>query len=161
MIFLIQNIVLSLLLNTYVMIFHSIHISYGEAIVSGNEMSGKITFYKDDFMKALKKLNSNSLRNLTDKQFDEMKLKYLRDHLAVYADGRELTLTITHNNENESSIWFNFKFTYAGEINTIEIKNNSLIEEFSDQMNLLNISSSSSDQSLIFTDGKQKQKIEL
>ena len=125
---------------------------------------GKVTFYKDDFMLALKNRKGNSFKKLTNKDFDDLKFNYLQNHIDVFANGnpdadvqgKKLQLIITGNNENESSIWFDFKFNSDEKIKSLEIKNDVLINEFSDQMNLLNINSSSGDQSLIFSKSKQK-----
>ena len=157
---LLQYIVIISLLFLNINVFHSIHISYGEASLKEDEIYGRITFYKDDFILALKNWKGTALKNLNNKEFDLLKLEYLQNHFTLVANqNKKLMLLLTGNNEDESSIWFTFKFISNEKIESLEMKYNVLINEFNDQMNLLNISSSSGDQSLIFNASNQQLKI--
>ena len=44
---------------------HAIHISYGEATLEDKEFYGKLTFYYDDFMLALKNWKGSDTKNMT------------------------------------------------------------------------------------------------
>lgn len=132
--------------------FHAIHISYGELEISQNNFSGKITFNKPDFFNALKNFCGSSMSGYSNQQFDEIKFKYLEKHLRVKNNnGQNLELILSGNGEDDSSIWFTFKFSAPEKIKSIKIRNDALIREFSDQLNLLNIKTSSGEESRIFS----------
>lgn len=141
---------------------HSIHISFGEVDFLHYEINAKVTFYKDDFLLGLKNSRGESLKYLKSKDYDELKLNYLKAHFNVIVNrGKKLPLIITGNNENESTIWFNIKFTSDEKINSLEITNDILVNEFRDQMNLFNIKTLSGEQSFIFNKSKQKFSIKF
>ncbi len=139
---------------------HAIHISYGEATLKGNEFFGKLTFYYDDFMLALKNWKGENIKNFSAKQYTELKNNYLKKHLiALVNNNIRLNLIITGNSGNDKSIWFEFKFTSAEKINIVNLKYDVLMNEYSDQLNLLNVASPSGDHSLIFSQSKNEIKI--
>jgi Domain of unknown function (DUF6702) len=153
---------LGILLFAYQLSFpamHAIHISYGKATLNGNEFYGKLTFYYDDFMLALKNWEGTELNNFTSEQYTRLKDNYLQSHLNVIANNKKLKLIITGNGGNEKSIWFEFKFISGEKINSLNLKYNVLMNEYSDQLNLLNVSSTSGDQSFIFSESKPELKI--
>ncbi len=151
-----KKIVLILLITAYYFsltgFFHAIHISYAESEILLNEFTGKITFNKPDFFRALKNFSGSSMTGYSYKQYNEIKLKYLQKHLAAKSnDGQRLKLILSGNSEDDSSIWFEFKFLSSEKINRIEIRNDALMNEFSDQLNLLNIKTASGEESRIFS----------
>jgi len=142
--------------------YHSIHISYGNAKLDKQEFSGKIIFYKDDFFKAIGNSDKSDLHSLNNEQFDQLKQSYLKNHLTASANGNmKLELILWGNSEDESSIWFYFKFESPGQINFVNVKYDVLFNEFSNQMNLLNIMTPSGGQSLIFSSSRQEIKVQL
>ncbi len=139
---------------------HAIHISYGEVTVKGNEFYGKLTFYYDDFMLALKNFDGGNIQNFTAEQYTSLKYSYLKNHLIVKVNSdKKLNLIITGNSGNDKSIWFIFKFDSDVEIRSISLKYDVLMNEYGDQLNLLNIRTSSGDKSLIFSESKNELKI--
>lgn len=135
--------------------YHAIHISYGQGTVTKSDFTGKVIYYKNDFFKALADWKGEDLRNLNDAQYDKLKLNYLQSHFLAEANNKEkLKLIITSSSEDESSIWFEFKFDSDEQINWITIKQTVLFKEFGDQMNLLNVATPSGDKNLIFTSSK-------
>ncbi|MDE3058293.1 MAG: hypothetical protein KGJ59_10090 [Bacteroidota bacterium] len=141
---------------------HSIHISYGKARLGRNAFSGRIIFYKDDFFRALESWNGGTLQHLNDRQFDSLKLSYWQSHLSAVAnDTSKLSLTISGNNEDASSIWFDFAFSDPKEIVVLKVKYTALFKEFSGQMNLLNVETRAGEKSLIFSSSSPQLKITL
>jgi hypothetical protein len=131
--------------------FHAIHISYGEASLSNYQFAGKVTFNKPDFIEALKNLKGKPLTGLSNKEFDDLKLTYLNNHLQLQANNPEgMKLQVISNNEDGSSIWFYFRCNSANKITSLKIHYDVLLEEFADQMNILNIISSSEKLNKIF-----------
>lgn len=130
--------------------YHAIHLSFGRAEISNKTIDGEISFYKDDFFTALRRHYGKNLTGLKRDQYSKLKYEYLNKHFNVKADGSFLKLLLTGNNEDESLIKFEFRFETNAQINKIIIKHNSLISEFSDQMNLLNILTFNGECSLVF-----------
>ncbi len=159
-----KNIFLILLITAFYFsltgFFHAIHISYGESEISKNTFSGKITFNKSDFFKTLKNFCSSSMSGYSNQQFDEIKFKYLGKHLRVKNNnGQNLELILQGNGEDDSSIWFTFKFLAHEKIKGIKIRNDALMKEFSDQLNLLNIKTASGEESKIFSKSSPELQI--
>jgi hypothetical protein len=131
---------------------HAIHISYGEGKLNDHIFSVKVTFNKSDFMEALKNKKGSPFINFTNKEFDDLKKSYLNEHLIVSNnDSKRLATEILGNQEDDASIWFIIKFISPVKINFLNIHYDVLVNEFSDQMNLLNIKSQSGDMSKIFS----------
>jgi len=143
-------------------LIHDIHISFGKAEIFSTHVSGKINFYKDDFMKALKKLNDGSLNGLNDKEYDKLKYRYLSRFFTVQVNENDyLKLIITDNREDNSSIWFSFRFTSEKHIDDITIVCTALFEIYNDQMNMFLFSIENREQSKIFKKSNSKIKIFL
>ncbi len=147
-------------LNTGVLYGHDIHISYGKAKLSEKNLSVKVTFYKDDFMQALQNWRGRSLQGLSNNDFDQLKLDYLRRHFEVFInDNQQLQLSIETHNEDEQSIWFELHFQASTQINALTLKYRVLTAEFSNQMNLLTIQKTQKKKNLIFKSGQTEQTI--
>jgi len=157
--------ILNVLLNlsfTGSNLIHGIHISFGKAEIFSTHISGKINFYKDDFMKALKKLNDGNLNGLNNKEYDKLKYRYLSRYFTVQVNENDfLKLIITDNQEDESSIWFSFRFTSEKHIDAITIVCTALFELYTDQMNMFVFSIENREQSKIFKKSNSKIKIIL
>lgn len=142
--------------------YHSIHISYGNANLNNRVFSGKIIFYKDDFFKALNNEININHKVLSNDEYNRLKLNYLQSHLTACVNNNlKLDLNLTGSNEDASSIWFDFQFESREPINYITIQYDALINEFSGQMNLLNIKTPAGEQSLIFSASQKDIKIQL
>lgn len=151
-----------LLLNMNSLLLHDFHMSYGESTISSNEFKGKITFYKDDFFKALKNFNEKNIANFSNNDFDELKKNYLIKHFQVIINNKDkLKLNITGNDEDASSIWFSFLFKATEEIHSIKIIHSALFNEFSDQLNILNITTPNGEESKIFKESHPEFEINL
>ena len=139
---------------------HDIHISYGTATLSEKTLSVKVTFYKDDFMTALKNWRGSALQGLSDKDFDQLKRDYLRHHFEVFAnDHQQLQLHIETHNEDAQSIWFQLRFRAAAPIDRLTLRYRALTDEFSNQMNLLTMQTAAGKKNFIFKSGQAEQTL--
>jgi hypothetical protein len=142
--------------------YHSIHISYGNATLDSHTFSGRIIFYKDDFFKAINTGEIAYHQPVSNDIYDQLKRRYLQSHLTVLVNNNtKLDLVLSGNSEDASSIWFDFKFESSMPINFINIQYDALFNEFSGQMNLLNIKTPSKEQSLIFSESEKDIKVQL
>jgi len=137
---------------------HDIHISYGEARAGEGEFSGRVSFYKDDFLKAL----ANRLGGGREGNFVQLAGEYLQEHFTVTASRNgQLSLTITEFGEDGASIWFRFKFSCGEKTASLTIRHTALLEEFSDQMNLLTVHAGEDSRSLIFSKSSPEKTLEF
>ncbi|MES2765742.1 MAG: hypothetical protein V4642_07740, partial [Bacteroidota bacterium] len=56
---------------------HDVHISYCQATIEKNVLKGKVTYYRDDFEKALKNWVGN--KTLSGNEHWQAKLKFLKE----------------------------------------------------------------------------------
>ncbi len=157
-----KNIFLLILFWNLSLFAHDFHMSYGESVLTIKEFKGKITFYKDDFFKGLRNFNTGNFKNFQPKDYDKIKNEYLAKHFQVVINKKSsLPLNITDNNEDASSIWFSFSFKSEEEIKTIKIIFSILFNEYSDQMNILNIDTPNGEESKIFKESKPEIEINI
>lgn len=154
---------LILIISTAIIIpAHNIHIGLANIVVEENTVSGKIIFYKDDFLKSLKKLNNNSLMKLNADRYDELKHRHMQKFLKAVANNKEKLLLIpTGNGENETSVWLTFKCLAREKIDSLKITWTALFELFDDQMNILNIKTGNDEKSFILTEDDSKAEIQI
>ncbi len=149
---------LALLAGSLPLTAHDIHISYGEARAGAGELNGRVSFYKDDFLKAL----ANRRGDGRGEDFAQLAREYLQDHLTVTANrSRQLSLTITEFGQDGASIWFRFKFSCGEKIASLTIRHTALLEEFGDQMNLLTVHTGEDSRSLIFSKASPEKALDF
>ena len=130
--------------------------------IEGNTLSGKVTFFKDDFFASLRKMNNNTLKNLNAKQYNELKLHHMKKFFKAFANDKKLPyLTLIDNGEDESSIWFTLKFTWKEKIKLLTINWTSLFDIYKDQTNILNIKANNEEKSFILTEGDSKAETQV
>jgi hypothetical protein len=141
---------------------HAIHISYGEGKLKDNIFTVKVTFNKPDFMQALRNKKGSPLINYTNKEFDELKKSYLSEHLFLSNNEyKRLATEIIGNQEDDASIWFIIRFISPAKIISINMHYDVLVNEYGDQMNLLNIKTESGNLSKIFSKTTKDIKIKF
>lgn len=112
---------------------HDIHIGYCRAVVLPTVVSGKITYYKDDFLAALRQhQEKHQLKSLDF-------YSYLSQHLQLQEGGKPIPLIVDQYGEDESTIWFTFKFYFKHSSRTLTLVHTSLADLHSDQLNITTI----------------------
>ncbi len=150
--------ILALLAGSLPLAAHDIHISYGEARIGAGELNGRVSFYKDDFLKAL----ANWRGGGRGEDFAQLARVYLQEHFTVRANRNgQLSLTITEFGEDGASVWFRFKFSCGEKIASLTIRHTALSEEFGDQMNLLTVHSGEDSRSLIFSKASPEKALDF
>lgn len=130
---------------------HDVHISFAEAEIQQTSIVGKINLYRDDFFKALKKMNGGNLNGLSTEEYEKLKYDYLQKNFKVIANGKNnLNLQIVSNSEDEYSIWFNFRFSSIEEIKSAKLICKALFELYDDQMNMFILKFNNKEQSAVF-----------
>jgi len=113
---------------------HDIHIGYCRAVVFPNVVSGKVTYYKDDFFAALR--HHQAKEHLNSPDF----YSYLSQHVQLQERGRLIPLIVDQYGEDESTIWFTFKFYFKHQGSSLTLVHSSITDLHSDQLNITNVS---------------------
>jgi len=140
---------------------HDVHISYCKADMTGRTLTGTVTIYRDDFIKALRNWKGIELHTLAGGAMLAAVTEFLDRHLAATADGRRLPLTIVSTGTDNASMRFTFSYTSASPIVSMTFSNTILFTEYGDQMNLMAVKTPKRDYNFIFTPSKPNGSLEL
>jgi hypothetical protein len=138
---------------------HDVHISYCQATLDGNILKGKVTYYRDDFEKAL--MNWTGNKKLPGDAHWQAKVKFLKEKFRATSEGKQITLEITGSGVHDSSIWFDFAFKSPEPITKLNIEHTTLFKEYNDQMNLIGIKTGTKEFSHICTPSKRVMSLQL
>ncbi len=133
---------------------HDVHISYCKAELTGRTLTGTVTIYRDDFIKALRNWKGIELHTLAGSAMLGAVTEFLDGHLSATADGRRLPLMIISTGTDNASMRFTFSYTSASPIGSMTFSNTILFAEYGDQMNLMAVKTPKRDYNFIFTPSK-------
>ncbi|MDB5035144.1 MAG: hypothetical protein JWQ98_2385 [Chlorobi bacterium] len=141
---------------------HDVHISYCKSQLTRTSLSGKVSYYKDDFVKALRNRQGTAFYGQGPARLEQAITAYMRQNFtATTGAGEKLPLIITSTGIDETSIWFNFTFSSSAPISSISIGNTVLFQEFRDQMNMINVKTPTGEHSLVLTSSDPNGSIQL
>jgi hypothetical protein len=135
---------------------HDIHISYSQAELKGNELHIKVSYYKDDFTKAVKGWYQGRADNFSVGQFQEAEFEYVKNYFRVCVndDYRNFILPKLEDIKDDgTSIIFELDFP-CDAFHSIIIDHRVLFKEYNDQMNIFFIKAFGKEENHIFTPGK-------
>ena len=133
--------------------FHSIHISYSQAELKGNDLFVKVSYYKDDFTKAVKNWYGGKAASLSAPDFQNAEIEYLKNFFRVWSNRSyksQVMPDVLKVTDDGTSIIFELKFS-SSLFNSIIIDQRVLFKEFSDQSNIFFIKAFSKEGNHIFT----------
>jgi len=141
-----------LLLAAGTVVAHGLHLSITKAEASENEITGKLTLNKLDFVEALDQWsNDTKIYELTPEAFESLTLRYMKRHLKVEANGSmDLKLEIVDAGQGKETMWLAFKFTSSEKLESIKVENRVLFGAFPDQGNVFEVKSEKGKQSHLF-----------
>jgi hypothetical protein len=142
--------VIAFLQLPYTLSAHDIHISYCNASLAKRTCSGRLTVFSDDYWKAVNALNGTDVRLLEDSRRHAAILRYVQRYFKMTANGgvaMKLTQLIT--GVEGSSTWIDFSMTSPVDITEVRIENRMLLDLYSDQMNLMVVSSGAEEKNLV------------
>ena len=131
---------------------HDIHISYSQAEFSGGMLSVKVSYYKDDFTKAVKNWYQGKADNISQ----ESEFEYVRNYFRVWLNNdysKQVLPTLPKRTDDGTSVIFELKFS-CGSANSLIIDQRVLFKEYSDQMNIFFIKGFGKETNHIFTPAK-------
>jgi hypothetical protein len=123
-------------------IFHPFYVSVTE--IEQNQKTGKLEvstrIFYDDLEKALDKrykANVNILKPANKKQVDALISAYVKEHLKLKADSRELLLKYVGYEIEEEAAWCYFETDRTEPVRNLNIQNNILFEQHESQVNMV------------------------
>lgn len=133
---------LQLLLVIFFNIFHPFYVSVTE--IEQNQKTGTIQvstrIFFDDLEKALDKryqTKVNILKPANKKQVDALISSYIKEHLKLKANNRELVLKYVGYEIEEEAAWCYFETEKVAPIKQLNIKNDILFEQHDSQSNMI------------------------
>ena len=135
---------------------HDIHISYSQAELKGNDLFVKVSYYKDDYTKAVKNWYQGKAENLSGQEFETAEFEYLKNYFRVWANGdyaQPVLPTLIKQSDDGTSIIFEIKYTHSS-FSSLIIDERVLFKEYSEQTNIFFIKAFSKEDNHIFTPSK-------
>jgi len=134
---------------------HDIHISYSQAELKGGELFVKVSYYKDDFTKAVKNWYGSKAENLSPQEFQQAEFEYVKNFFRVWTGSysSQVMPALLKITDDGTSIIFEMKFVAASPSSLI-IDERVLFKEYGDQMNIFFIKAYSKEENHIFTSSK-------
>ena len=123
-------------------IFHPFYVSVTE--IEQNQKTGKLQIstriFYDDLEKALDKrykTNINILKPVNKQQVDALISGYVKEHLKIKADNKEMLLKYVGYEIEEEAAWCYFETDKTDPVRNLYIRNNILFEQHESQVNMI------------------------
>lgn len=133
-----------LFLLLWLNIFHPFYVSVTEIV--HNKTTGtvqvSVRIFFDDFEKALEKKykkNVNIIKPSNRKEIDDLIAAYIKDHLKVSANGKELELKYLGYEIEEDAAWCYFETAKVDSIKKLDVENDILFEQHTSQSNMIHV----------------------
>ncbi len=122
-------------------VFHAIHISYTQAEWKNGAITGKATYFKDDYDKAVSVWSKKGLDKLSLSDQHYLRDAYFKGYFRAWVNGvaTGLNMKITDVEEDGSSYIFHFTFELPSSPKMVTLDNRIIHTQYSDQTNLLQI----------------------
>ncbi|HVZ41321.1 MAG TPA: DUF6702 family protein [Candidatus Kapabacteria bacterium] len=139
---------------------HDVHISYCQSEITGNVFKCKVTYYRDDLLRAIADWKAN-VRSLPAAQQQAAMTDFVRDHFRVYSGNQMLAWSSIGKGENDKSVWFELRAESRTRLQSATIMHNALFHVYSDQMNLMVLKAGGSEYNYIFTPSRPTISVNL
>lgn len=152
----IASVIFILLLLTGRASAHDIHISYGQAELKPDGLHVKVSYYKDDFTKAVKSWYQGKADHYSSELFRQAEFEYVKNYLRVWDDAHlahQVLPNLRNISDDGISLIFELEFS-SNHSNAMVVDQRVLFKEYSDQMNIFFIKSTAKEENHIFTPSK-------
>jgi len=141
---------------------HDIHVSVAEITVKDDQsMDISVRIFFDDLLMACGLKPGEPIPDSYSSS-DELIEDYVEQHFKVYRGKERLTLQYDESFTDNMAVWIELKVDASEEaLNELTIENTILIEEFDDQLNILNWSREQKTSSTSFTRKKKRTTIQV
>ena len=140
---------------------HDVHISYCKSQATASGLSARVTYYRDDFMKALRAWHGGEVAGLQAAELRGIYAGYLESHFRLMSGGGVIPWTWIFKGEDGTSIWFELRAEAASKLGSAVIEHTALFKEYGDQMNLMLLKASGKEYNFIFTSSKPSASVML
>ena len=134
---------------------HDIHISYSQAELKDGNLSIKVSYYKDDFTKAVKNWYQGKADRFSPEEMQAAELDYVKNYFRVWngSYNNQIMPALVKITDDGTSIIFNLNFSCVS-ANALIIDQRVLFKEYGDQMNIFFIKAFGKEENHIFTPAK-------
>ncbi|NAW52005.1 M penetrans family 1 protein [Elizabethkingia argentiflava] len=91
--------------------------------------------------------------------FENAAKNYVNTNFSASVNNNPIRLTYTGSQVNGETVWVYFEATGIGNINSIKIKNTLLLNDFTNQINLVNIAYKGQQKTMTFQRGKEVNEV--
>ena len=146
---------------------HDIHTSHTRAVVEGTAVLWKVRLFSDDLEKGLRTFSRRpSFVLAKDPAADSIFSAYFNTRVGVSADGVKLTARLVDTGTDRDPVggtvhWYLLQFNAARQPGTLSVTNSLLVEQFSNQANIVVLLSMPGEKrhSLYFGDGSREPQV--
>lgn len=119
---------------------HDIHVSVTDIEIGNNgEIEIVVKVFLDDLMQSVGlELGSELPEDYTSS--DDLITKFLDDNLTIVINGQAIEYELEDTTPSTPAVWITLVSRVEEEIESVEIDNKILIEQFDDQANMVNVS---------------------
>lgn len=146
-------------------VLHPVHTSVTQMQYNATEKSFEVSIrlFTDDLETALTKENNNQRVRLSNKDNNDVLLeRYLRKHFALVNARRQRKAFQYLGREQEAdATWVYVEIPYNEPIQGSMVQQSALMDAFSDQMNLVNVSYLTQKKTLLFKQNNTLQELSL
>ena len=130
---------------------HAVHISYTQATWTESTITGKATYYKDDYDRAV--LDWSGKPQLSTEEAAKLRSQYFTNYFRLWLGSftKQIQASITSIEDDGSSYIFHFSFELPTGSNAVTLDNRIIAKEYRDQTNLLQITVMGRDENYVFT----------
>lgn len=140
--------VLIALFNAYS--FHDIHIGYGTAELKEGKFSGTLSYYKDDFYKAVSTWYRRDILLMNKDQRTDAMDSYIKNYFRVWESSKQIVAKDLSIREDETTVVYTFTFAVSSKIKELKIDHRAIFETYTDHINIMNFSAFGKEYSYIF-----------
>ena len=141
---------LLLLSSFHFTLLHDIHISYGQSELKGSVYSGKITYYKDDLLKAVGSWYKKDIRSAPAADLEEYQKNYVQNYFRVWERGVQLRMSSLSRKEDETTVMFFFSFTVSPNCSELKIDYRALFDVYNEQLDIMSFTAYGKEFNYIF-----------
>lgn len=133
-----------------VALFHDIHISYSTSELSGGQYRGTLSYYKDDFEKAVSKWYKREVSTMAQAERDNAMKNYVRNYFRVWERDVKIEMTKLDTKEEESTITYSFAFPVSSGCTELKIDHRAMFDVYNDHINIMSFTAFGGEYNYIF-----------
>jgi hypothetical protein len=139
---------------------HAVHISFCRSELSATELRGRLTYYKDDFLKALAGKRGVAIYASSAVDMRKAILDLVDEHFVVSVGGKRIATETVGTGADGSTLWIDYRCPLLAGTAPITIEHTLLFREYSDQMNLITMKRGEDELNFILTPSNSRADIQ-